>query len=59
MQVDRKRESLKCMESDSKFLSPQNVKGLDSTMYKREQAVVRGLQEELNRLREKATKLEE
>jgi hypothetical protein len=35
------------------------VKGLDLTIYKKEEAVVRALHEEVKRLREKVTKLEE
>jgi hypothetical protein len=59
LQVDTRKDCTEFVERGSKFLSPQNVKGLDSTMYKKEETVVRGLQEEVNRLRQKVTKLQE
>ena len=59
LQVDTRKDGPELMEGGSKFLSPRNVKGLDSTMYKKEEAVVRGLQEEVNKLRQKINKLQQ
>jgi hypothetical protein len=33
------------LETASKFLLPKNVKGLDSSLYKKDESLVRGLQE--------------